>query len=177
MCQRFLPEIFAYNGLFPDGIKPLPGLMLTNHQWGLMRSISFEMLKTSVLNMNLKNTDSRLQLYLPGGQWFKGPWAILGQVLRKGLFCVCLIDDGSPAFNPLWPSDTIWWYAAPSHCLNQCWLIVNRLLWQSNWPLLQEVLKTSIQFKLSNYSPHLLGPMSQIKAEFLSAGIANRETW
>ena len=50
------------------------------------------------------------------------------------LFCAGLI-----VFNSLWPSDAIWWHrsgsalaqvmacclAAPSHYLNQCWLIIN----------------------------------------------------
>ena len=48
-----------------------------------------------------------------------------------------------PKFNSLWLSDTIWWYrswstlaqitacclAAPSHYLNQCWLIVSTDQW------------------------------------------------
>ena len=48
-------------------------------------------------------------------------------------------------FNSLWPSDVIWWLrtgstlaqvmacclTAPSHYLNQCWLIINGIVWQS----------------------------------------------
>ena len=47
--------------------------------------------------------------------------------------------------NSLWPSDTIWWHRsgstldqvmawclmAPSHYLNQCWLIISQVLWHS----------------------------------------------
>ena len=47
--------------------------------------------------------------------------------------------------NSLWPSDAIWWHrsgstlaqvmacclTAPSHYLNQCWLIMNGVLWHS----------------------------------------------
>ena len=47
--------------------------------------------------------------------------------------------------NLLWPSDTIWWHGsrstlvrvmaccltAPSHYLNQCWLIISEVLWHS----------------------------------------------
>ena len=48
--------------------------------------------------------------------------------------------------NSLWPSDAIWWQgsrstlvhvmawclAAPSHYLNQCWLIINKVQWCSS---------------------------------------------
>ena len=47
--------------------------------------------------------------------------------------------------NSLWPSDAIWWHisgstlaqvmacclAAPSHYLNQCWLIISKVQWYS----------------------------------------------
>ena len=47
--------------------------------------------------------------------------------------------------NSLWPSDAIWWHrsgstlaqvmacclTAPSHYLNQCWLIINEVQWHS----------------------------------------------
>ena len=48
--------------------------------------------------------------------------------------------------NSLWPSDTIWWHRtgstlvqamtccmmAPSHYLNQCWLIISKVQWHSS---------------------------------------------
>ena len=48
--------------------------------------------------------------------------------------------------NSLWPSDTLWWQrsgstlgqvmacclTAPSHYLNQCWLIISKVLWHSS---------------------------------------------
>ena len=48
-------------------------------------------------------------------------------------------------FNSLWPSHSIWrqgsrstlvqvmacWLTAPSHYLNQCWLIISKVLWHS----------------------------------------------
>ena len=54
---------------------------------------------------------------------------------------------GMLSFNSLWPSGTIWstlaqviawWLTAPSHYLNQCWLPINKILWdsfQGNVPL------------------------------------------
>ena len=50
------------------------------------------------------------------------------------------------ALNSLWPSDTIWWYSsgstlaqvmacclmAPSHYLNQCWLLIREVLWHTH---------------------------------------------
>ena len=52
----------------------------------------------------------------------------------------CWLDD---VFNSLWPSDTIWQHisrstldqvmacclTAPSHYLNQCWLIISKVQW------------------------------------------------
>ena len=49
------------------------------------------------------------------------------------------------AFNLLWPSDAIWWHrfcsilaqvmacclVAPSHYLNQCWVVISGVLWYS----------------------------------------------
>ena len=56
----------VWHGL-PDGIKPLPEPMLTNHQWGLHpRKTSEEMLKITSLSMNLKLINLRLQLNLSG---------------------------------------------------------------------------------------------------------------
>ena len=48
---------------------------------------------------------------------------------------------GNHFFNSLWPSDTIGWYrsgstlaqvlTATSHYLNQCWLLIRKVLWHS----------------------------------------------
>ena len=58
--------------------------------------------------------------------------------MRYGVSCEC--------FNSLWPSDTIWQHksgstlaqvmacclTAPSHYLNQCWLIISKVQWHSS---------------------------------------------
>ena len=61
--------------------------------------------------------------------------------------CICLFlkvyITGCSDYNSLGPSDTIWWYrsgstlaqvmacclTAPSHYLNQCWLIISKVQW------------------------------------------------
>ena len=47
------------NGLLPDGAKPLPETMLTNHQWGLVASFLQQFHRRcliSILDINLKFT-------------------------------------------------------------------------------------------------------------------------
>ena len=54
----------------PDGTKPLPESMLTNHHQQVcvihMKAITHEMCKICILDMNLNIVKLRLQLYLPG---------------------------------------------------------------------------------------------------------------
>ena len=63
------------------------------------------------------------------------------RILRKEITYPCPIY-----FNSLWPSDTIWQHksgstlaqvmayclTAPSHYLNQCWLIISKVQWHSS---------------------------------------------
>ena len=56
-------NIGSGNGLLPDGTKPLPERMLSNHQRSCgicLRAISQEMRQISVFNKNLKITDLKL---------------------------------------------------------------------------------------------------------------------
>ena len=62
------------------------------------------------------------------------------------------------SINSLWPSDAIWrqrsrstlaqvmacWLTAPSHYLNQCWLIITKVLWHSFATVSQQLPKPSI---------------------------------
>ena len=69
--------------------------------------------------------------------------------------------------NSLWPSDTIWWHrsrptlvhvmacclTAPSHYLNQCWVIISQVWWHSLRVISQEMLQisiTDITLKMTN---------------------------
>ena len=60
-------------------------------------------------------------------------------------------------FNPLWPSDAIWQHRfrsalaqvmaccliAPSHCLNECWLITSEVQWNLPEAILQDNMYNS----------------------------------
>ena len=73
-----------------------------------------------------------------------------------------------PWVNSLWLSDTIWWHRtgstlvhvmawcpqAPSHYLNQCWLIISQVRWQSCEGNSQEIPQPSIT-KISLKIPYL----------------------
>ena len=75
--------------------------------------------------------------------------------------------------NSLWPNDAIWSYRswstlacclmAPSHCLNQCWLIINVILWylhlraMSQEMLLISILEMSLTITNLRSQPHLSG--------------------
>ena len=62
------------------------------------------------------------------------------------ILCVKLLNCAINLLNSLWPSDIICRHrtgstldqvmacclAAPSHCLNQCWLIISKVLWHSS---------------------------------------------
>ena len=53
------------------------------------------------------------------------------------------ISLAQSSINSLWPSDAIWWHKSgstlaqvmakcrPSHCLKQCWHIINMFMWHS----------------------------------------------
>ena len=69
--------------------------------------------------------------------WFNSKEAYL-KCVSNGVTSLCI--------NSLWPSDTIWWHKsgstlaqvmacclmAPSHYLNQCWLIISKVQWHSS---------------------------------------------
>ena len=75
-------------------------------------------------------------------------------------------------FNSLWPSDTIWRHrsgstlaqvmacclTAPSHYLNQCWLIINKVQWHSsehNYTRDTSAPKIKISLKMTYLKFHL----------------------
>ena len=62
-------------------------------------------------------------------------------------------------FNSLWPSETIWPHlsgstlTAPSHYLNQCWLIISEVLWhEPDWNF-KSIIQVDILYnELENYN-------------------------
>ena len=79
-------QYFSGNGSLPDSSEPLPELMLANNQWELhlrgfhLSAISYEMLKSSILDMKLNRTH-----------------LILGKSVDSSLFLVlhiCVSDLG-----------------------------------------------------------------------------------
>ena len=83
-------------------------------------------------------------------------WCVYGLRNVKGLH----------SFNWLWPNDAIWrqrsgstlaqvmacCLTAPSHCLNQCWLIISKVLWHSSEGIIMRRSEdTNQQNKIENY--------------------------
>ena len=109
-----LVNIGSGNGLVPSDTKQLPEPMLTYHQ-------SHESNSTKML----------VKL-------------MIGILLKLHIWCESHIPKGQWVYS-LRPSDALWWHrsgstwaqimawclVAPSHYLNQCWLLINEVLWHS----------------------------------------------
>ena len=81
---------------------------------------------------------SNTNLYIGGYDLIKG-------VLKLRFYSICLKIILSKLLNSLWPRDAIWrqrsmstlahvmacCLTAPSHYMNQCWLIISQVLWYS----------------------------------------------
>ena len=105
----------------------------------------------------------------PGGCWrWTPPWCYELWMLVN---ITCYI-------NSLWPSDAIWWHrsgptlaqvmacclTAPSHYLNQCWLIISEVLWHShkgNSIGNAEVIYHSCQFENFKFKIAVRSPRGQ----------------
>ena len=98
----------------------------------------------------------------------------VSQMWKSCLYNYCQISQWPMSYtvNSLRPSDTIWWQrsgsslaqvmacclTAPSHCLNQCWLIINNHsrnihLWASSQELPQSLI-TQIIWKIKYLKCH-----------------------
>ena len=84
-------------------------------------------------------------------------------------------------FNSVWPSDVIWWQGsrstlaqvmaccltAPSHYLNQCWLIISEVLWHTpHRKCLYSSLKWFWNLLIWDCSQNPQGPMSYYQSSF-----------
>ena len=70
MTKFISVNIGAGNGLLPDGPKPLPEPILTNHQWGFfcgirLRTTLQEMWKISILRYEFENNSFRITVAAP----------------------------------------------------------------------------------------------------------------
>ena len=104
----------------------------------------------------LKMTNLNLQVHLPGSNELKA-WemkvdicvhntCIYVVIVHVTLVAKAWTTILAPYLNSLWPSDTIWHQGsgstlaqvmaccltAPSHYLNQCWLIISEVQWHSS---------------------------------------------
>ena len=89
---------------------------------------------------------------------------------RKLIWKCCLQNDGhlvhALIFSPLWPSGTIWWQRiestlvqvmawclmAPSHYLNQCWLLIHEVQRhspESNFTMRTQVTSLYLSLKIT----------------------------
>ena len=77
MATEICVNIGSDNGLLPDGTKPLPEPMLTDHQWSPsdthIRAISQEMLQPSITKICLKITNLNINSDFPGANKLKIP--------------------------------------------------------------------------------------------------------
>ena len=81
---------------------------------------------------------------------------LLEQCWSKSLTHIC--GTRGRWVNTLWPNDTIWRHksgstlaqvmacclTAPSHYLNQCWLIISKVQWHSSESILQDIPQPSV---------------------------------
>ena len=142
MSSWILVSIGSGNGLLPDGTKPIPEPMLINHQWG---HVAFTWSSQGSFAGNAKN------IY---------PWYEFVMYVFHKMFCIQKI-------NSLGPSDAIWrwrsWLTlvqvmaccltAPSHYLNQCWLIISKVLWHSSEDIIIRKFEDTNQYsKIEDYN-------------------------
>ena len=107
-------------------------------------------------------------------------WIAIGCICHGCCLYVFMINTCTSRLgkylNSLWPSGTIWWQRsgsasaqvidccllAPSHYLNQCWLIISEVLWpESNFRMSAQAIILYNEFEnpvvLSKLLPHLPG--------------------
>ena len=89
----------------------------------------------------------------------KNVWWYLGQKCKNNdISCPSNLNHDGKAINSLWPGDTIWRHGtrsalaqvmaccltAPSHYLNQCWLIIGEVPWHSSQGIISRQVKIPI---------------------------------
>ena len=100
-----------------------------------------------VNKMHLKMLSAKCQLFCLGHNVLIETFSTISM---KDTDCIVVLLAGDKydliIFNLLWPSDAVWWHKylstlakiiawclmAPSHYLNQCWLLISEVLWHSH---------------------------------------------
>ena len=131
------------------------------HVWDLVAFIwrqfhrKFEIYLFLILSRSLTINNLRLQLYLPWGQWV----------------------------NSLWPSDATWQHIygsrlaqamawcrqAPSHYLNQCWLLISEVLWHS--PLSNFTVSDEATILYNEFDHYTLLTTPSPRHQWVNAGL------
>ena len=98
MAAKIWVNIDSGNGLLPDGTKPLPEPMLTDHQWSSVAFILVQFHKTCLNHQSQKSVwklQHKISFKFPRGQWVKWWWQLI---------VVCLVEE------------TWKWQAHPNYC-------------------------------------------------------------
>ena len=149
-CPRKAVKLIdSLTHLLPDGTKPLSKLMLTNHKWGLLAftwrqfhrkcSKLLSLIWLWRLQQHLPGVNELTKCTIPRHQWVNSFFKIKFTIFID-FFSIPLM------VNSLWPNDAIWQHrsrstlaqvmacclTAPSHYLNQRWLIITKVQWCSS---------------------------------------------
>ena len=136
MATKIWVNIGSGNGLLPDGTKPLPEPMLTDHQWSPVTFILGQFHKRCLNHQSLKSVwkliKSKISFKFPRGQWVIIP-------LRPYKYLENLVEDAGtvklksylslgpvnifPNFSPWW---LIQWFSSlimhlQNHSDNDMW--------------------------------------------------------
>ena len=178
----------AADDLATQGARLSSAVVLTQFSWNIQASAPGGLIKLYVhmLELAAYSRNYSWQQYSQVGRsqtqckvFLPGPWWLRHKLLTAQLTQVstlCPLVYCSKEVNPLWPSDAIWQrrsgstlaqvmaccLTAPSHYLNQCWLIISEVQRQStegNFTKLPQpsITKVSLKFTCVKFHSNLRG--------------------
>ena len=147
MASWNLVNIGSGKGLLPASAKPLPQTILTYLHLDPQEYISTKFWSYFIhLVRNFSEIWIKMKQFLSRKCSWNG--ASIMTAIFSGLNVLIMFSDNkySWCINSLWPSEAIWWQGsrstlvhimacclkAPSHYLNQCWLIITKVQWCSS---------------------------------------------
>ena len=133
MATEIWVNIGSGNGLLPDGTKPLPEPMLTNHQWSPVTLISgqFHRDASATNHLNLfQNYIADISFKFPRGQWVN---LSSTAVIKLLLFCLGILRENNYVMLIMLTSwvrfvFSIWLYLVYV-CLEYEWLVIVSNAW------------------------------------------------